>query len=94
MYFRFIKYFRHEPLKIFTNAWYSEGMVLSTSKAPTAVLFDPDGKFEAFGFEADEKYSNLVDEESSDGWYYFQNFKMELYKQAVNIQCMLYVQQI
>jgi hypothetical protein len=57
--------------------------MLSTGKAPTTVLLDPDGNFKAFGFEAEEMYSNLVDEDNSNGWYYFQNFKMELYKQAV-----------
>ena len=56
-------------------------------KAPTTVLLKPDGTFEAFGFEAEERYSQLIDEEGShNGWYYIQNFKMELYRQQVNFK--------
>lgn len=78
--------FRHEPMRIYTNAWRANGAT-TTTKAPTVILFDPDGEFHSFGFEAEEFYTELIeaeDEENKDEykkWFYFQHFKMELYRQ-------------
>ncbi|KAK3099585.1 hypothetical protein FSP39_006557 [Pinctada imbricata] len=48
-------------------------------KAPTSVLFSPDGTFKAFGFEAEEFFSDDT-KEDRDQYYFFKNFKMILYK--------------
>ena len=32
----------------------------STLKTPTSLLLRPDGQFDSFGYEADEKYANFV----------------------------------
>ncbi|XP_056014931.1 heat shock 70 kDa protein 12B-like isoform X2 [Ostrea edulis] len=77
--------FRHDfesnPLKISLNQWASGTGRLLTEKTPTCVLFNPDGEFDSFGFEAEEKYGNLALDEEHKPWYYFRRFKMGLYDQ-------------
>ena len=51
-------------------------------KAPTAVLFHPNGEFAAFGFEAVSEYYDKDDKEKLD-CYFFKNFKMELHQKKV-----------
>ncbi|XP_076085748.1 heat shock 70 kDa protein 12B-like isoform X1 [Mytilus galloprovincialis] len=50
----------------------------ATEKTPTVALFTPEDKFHSFGYEAENKYAELVDEEQSTGWKYFKRFKMAL----------------
>jgi len=45
-------------------------------KTPTAILFDNDGKFLAFGQAALHQYAEIIDDE--DTGYLFQNYKMHL----------------
>ncbi|KAK7097173.1 heat shock 70 kDa protein 12B-like [Littorina saxatilis] len=47
-------------------------------KTPTCLLLKPDGQFEAFGFEATERYNDLCEDEAGE-YYYFDRFKMKLY---------------
>ncbi|XP_062585855.1 uncharacterized protein LOC134247521, partial [Saccostrea cucullata] len=44
--------------KIETKIWIGGSLV--SSKTSTCILFNPDGKFDSFGFEAEDKYSELV----------------------------------
>lgn len=77
-------HFEKDPtLHIIMNKW--EGGTLMSEKAPTCVLFDKDGDFESFGFEAEERYMDLTMDEDEDinSWYYFQRFKMALHGQKV-----------
>ena len=49
-------------------------------KAPTTVLIQPDGKtLEAFGYEAEIKYTELVESDTHHPYYYFERFKMMLH---------------
>ena len=51
------------------------------------MLLDENGKFEAFGFEAEEKYIEVDDDENeavSTKKELFKNFKMVLHKKEVN----------
>ena len=87
--------YKRDPLKIFANAWLPGIGQLVTQKTPTCVLFDAAGTFHSFGFEAEEKYSNLALEDNHHDWYYFRRFKMMLYDKKVlvhflyfNILCM------
>ncbi|KAL4230257.1 Heat shock 70 kDa protein 12A [Mactra antiquata] len=49
-------------------------------KAPTTVLIQPDGKtFDAFGYDAENRYANLFYNKEHAPYYYFQQFKMLLY---------------
>ncbi|XP_071180737.1 heat shock 70 kDa protein 12B-like [Mytilus edulis] len=79
--FSFRNDFKANPLKISTHIWTAATTVLRSAKTPTCILFNPEGHFEAFGYEAQNKFSSLItDEENVEEWYYFENFKMSLYE--------------
>ncbi|KAL3879884.1 hypothetical protein ACJMK2_032160 [Sinanodonta woodiana] len=76
--------FKHEydtdPTKIAARQWY--GGQMTSMKAPTTVLIQPDAKtFDSFGYEAETKYSELVSQDNNEHkrWYYFRRFKMLLH---------------
>ncbi|XP_056004991.1 heat shock 70 kDa protein 12A-like isoform X2 [Ostrea edulis] len=62
--------------EINTYNWNS-GNLLS-EKTPTALLLDKDQKFVSFGFDAENMYGKMTEEERKDN-YYFHRFKMMLY---------------
>lgn len=64
------------PCEIYSPVWKKD--VLS-HKTPTSVLLHPDRSFSAFGHAADEKYEELIDKREHENWFYFRDFKMELY---------------
>ena len=78
--------FKHDPFKrMFT---YMLGYVSEMpDKAPTYALFDGEGNFHSFGYEAEEKYGELAldEDENLDDWYYFERFKMKLFHQKVEL---------
>ena len=57
----------------------------ATLKTPTSLLLRPDGQFDSFGYEADEKYANFVSGEDRE-YLYFKQFKMKLHKSEVNLK--------
>ncbi|XP_062596268.1 heat shock 70 kDa protein 12B-like, partial [Saccostrea cucullata] len=75
-------HFIEDPLeKIITKVWQA-GDLLS-DKTPTTLLLkhvEPDSRqeFVALGYEAEDIYSRLPEEEK-DGYYFFRRFKMALY---------------
>ncbi|XP_060582887.1 heat shock 70 kDa protein 12A-like [Ruditapes philippinarum] len=73
--------FESEPTKEFVRQWQS-GSSIITEKTPTVVLIKPGGnKLEAFGYDAENRYKELIEHEEHEGYYYFQRFKMKLHKQ-------------
>lgn len=70
--------FEIKPLRIMTNHWTVKGSGSMSLKAPTSILLNPDQKFHAFGYEADQRYTELAQKGLSSEWYYFQKFKMKL----------------
>ena len=86
---------RHEyekdPLCIKINPkWEAGGRCLISHKAPTTVLLNPKKEFHSFGYDAENKFSELSLDCEHNDWYYFRRFKMELYKQKVSIIIYLY----
>ena len=67
-----------EPLKIHTNVWNANH--LQSAKAPTTLLLSPEGEFQAFGYDAETKYTEMMSEKKKDDLcpYYFHCFKMIL----------------
>ena len=57
----------------------------ATLKIPTSLLLRPDGQFDSFGYEADEKYANFVCGEDRE-YLYFKQFKMTLHNSEVNLK--------
>ncbi|KAK3599539.1 hypothetical protein CHS0354_006674 [Potamilus streckersoni] len=71
--------YERDPTKILVKEWNS-GVGIS-SKAPTTALIRPDGEIlEAFGYEAEDKYARLAENNEHNDWYYFRRFKMSLFK--------------
>ncbi|XP_076117122.1 heat shock 70 kDa protein 12A-like [Mytilus galloprovincialis] len=73
--------YKKEPTKINTNVW--TGSKLMSLKAPTAVLLDASQEFVAFGYEAENMYSELVSEGEHEDYYYFHRFKMLLHERRI-----------
>ncbi|XP_033742410.1 heat shock 70 kDa protein 12A-like isoform X1 [Pecten maximus] len=75
--------FRHDfdsdPLKVSASNWTAGSRALVSLKTPTTVLFDEDQKFHSFGYEAEDHYSQLAEDDNHTDWYYFRRFKMMLY---------------
>jgi hypothetical protein len=69
------------------NVYFHHGRCSGNSismKAPTTVLIQADGNtLEAFGYEAEERYAELADEEKHRPYFYFQRFKMMLFDNKV-----------
>ncbi|XP_052780055.1 heat shock 70 kDa protein 12A-like [Mya arenaria] len=78
----FICDFAVNPTGVETKIWRSNHKI--SSKAPTCVLIEPDGKtFSAFGYDAENRYSILVEEGEHIKWYFFRRFKMKLYNEDI-----------
>ncbi|WAQ99241.1 HS12A-like protein [Mya arenaria] len=75
--------FRSDPLRIQTNQSWSQKLV--SLKTPTVLLVDEDRKFQAFGYEAEEKYAELLEDCEADGWALLRRFKMSLYHTEAGI---------
>lgn len=85
--------FRHDykkdPLKISTKpSWMTGSSCLETVKVPTCVLLSPRQEFMAFGYEAENMYSDLAFYEKHYGYYFFKGFKMVPFKEGVSIICL------
>ncbi|XP_060559105.1 heat shock 70 kDa protein 12A-like [Ruditapes philippinarum] len=76
--FSFDHDYKSDPTKISCKQWNSGKNI--SMKAPTTVLIQPDGHtLEAFGYEAEDRYAELADEEEHRTYFYFQRFKMMLF---------------
>ncbi|CAG2233354.1 unnamed protein product [Mytilus edulis] len=72
--------YKTNPLSISTYTWATGSQTGMSLKTPTCILFDPDENFVAFGKDAEDKYTELAQEDNHIGWHYFRRFKMNLYK--------------
>lgn len=73
--------YRYDKDKIHVNSNWSSGSALW--KVPTAILFDDQLKFMAFGEDAENKYSEFAESDEEHKYYYFHRFKMMLYSEQV-----------
>ncbi|KAL5012577.1 hypothetical protein ScPMuIL_011128 [Solemya velum] len=75
--------FRHEyetePSKVAGKVWHSSTGLLASMKTPTCLLLKPDKTFAAFGYDAENSYSELALDNEHHKWYYFRRFKMMLH---------------
>jgi len=77
--------FRNDPLKVQTNGnWIAGSERLMSLKTPTYVLVDPNNEFHSFGFDAENKYTTLAEENGLNGWKFFKQFKMMLHSNEVS----------
>ena len=76
----------YKNIEVYTNPKWVPGQKGVAVKCPTALLLDPDGKFEAYGLTAIENYhsrNKLRYPKKSDQYYFFNRFKMCLYEEKV-----------
>ncbi|XP_052279264.1 heat shock 70 kDa protein 12B-like isoform X2 [Dreissena polymorpha] len=71
--------FQADPLRVSTCTWGSSTNSVMSLKTPSSILFRPEKTFDSFGFEAEDKYSNLSLDNMHRSWFYFRRFKMMLY---------------
>ncbi|KAK3602824.1 hypothetical protein CHS0354_026375 [Potamilus streckersoni] len=78
--------FKHEyekdPAKVSINQAWNSGNLLSL-KQPTCVLCKPNGAFHSFGYEAENKYTTLAEDNEHQKWYFFRRFKMVLHEKQI-----------
>ena len=67
---------------IYMNKLWGKDQGHATMKAPTCLLLNPNKSFNSFGFEAQDRFAELEEEEARE-YYYFENFKMVLHKDEV-----------
>ncbi|XP_052089704.1 heat shock 70 kDa protein 12A-like [Mytilus californianus] len=79
--FSTVQDFVTNPLKITTIELDDENVV--SYKTPTVLLLDPEGRFHSFGSKAADHYVNLAEKEEACKWYFFDRFKMQLYKKEL-----------
>uniref|UniRef100_A0A8C6WXU1 Uncharacterized protein n=1 Tax=Neogobius melanostomus TaxID=47308 RepID=A0A8C6WXU1_9GOBI len=58
-----------------------------TAKTPTCILFDQNQEFMEFGYKARDKYYEIC--KNTNTYFYFKDFKMELYKQKITKDLMI-----
>ena len=82
--------FKEVPLKIKANqAWNAGSQRHLSLKTPTCLLLDDKEEFVSFGYEAENMYSDIVIDRKQNEYFFFQRFKMQLYKNKVNNLCNL-----
>ncbi|XP_076076072.1 heat shock 70 kDa protein 12A-like [Mytilus galloprovincialis] len=73
--------FKNQPMTIHTNqCWNAGSQQLISLKTPTCLLLDANKQFDSFGYEAENKYAEIVMEKEQHNYYYFHRFKMCLHK--------------
>ncbi|CAG2203672.1 unnamed protein product [Mytilus edulis] len=72
--------FKSDPLKIRANqAWNSGGKHFMSLKTPTCILLNAKKDFDSFGYDAENKYADILMDGKQDKFYYFHRFKMNLH---------------
>nr|XP_034300194.1 heat shock 70 kDa protein 12A [Crassostrea gigas] len=64
--------------RVLTNVW--SGGTLISHKAPTSLLLKKDESEAIFGYNAEDKYSDLTSENKHYDYFFFQRFKMILHQ--------------
>ncbi|KAK3602826.1 hypothetical protein CHS0354_026378 [Potamilus streckersoni] len=82
--FSFKHDYETDPTKVSANHVWNSGSLLSL-KQPTCVLCKPDGQFDSFGYDAEDRYIALAEENNHGKWYFFRRFKMVLHEKQAGI---------
>jgi hypothetical protein len=81
---------KKDPQKLVANQACNAGSQRHFSlKTPTCLLLDDKEELVSFGYEAENKYSNIVIDRKQNEYLFFQRFKMQLYENKVNNLCNL-----
>lgn len=81
--YSFTDEYKKDPTKIHMNIKWHTGDYVS-QKTKTSILFNSDGSFNSFGYEAEAKFSELTDDNEHRDYIFFEQFKMKLFKREVS----------
>ena len=81
--FSFRHDFEKDPCKVSSHNWTAASRGLVSLKTPTSILLNPQQEFECFGYDAEDRYTALANEDLHEEWYYFRRFKMMLHGKLV-----------
>ena len=82
--FAFSKYHEDGNQNVYSNKEWGSAQGFRAIKAPTCILLNPQKEFEAFGFEAAEKYAQMQNSDEAKKFYFFDRFKMMLHDKEVS----------
>ncbi|VDI82370.1 Hypothetical predicted protein [Mytilus galloprovincialis] len=71
--------FLKNPLQIHTATWKTTCRLSTGEKTPTCLLLNKKREFVAFGYDAEDRWTDLILDKEQDDYYYFQRFKMNLH---------------
>ena len=57
----------------------------TSPKTPTSLLLDRANNFMAFGYEAEDKYKQMAEDDKHQEIRFFKNFKMQLHQRKVHV---------
>ncbi|CAG2202370.1 unnamed protein product [Mytilus edulis] len=78
--------FLKQPLDIQANpVWKAGSQKFMSLKTPTCLLLDSKQEFVAFGFDAEDQWTDLLYEEEHEEYYFFERFKMNLHNNKAGI---------
>ncbi|XP_033740146.1 heat shock 70 kDa protein 12B-like [Pecten maximus] len=81
--------FKSNKNDVKTHLWETGIGQEQSTKAPTSILFDHLKRYHSFGYDAENQYSRLSDEQQKQ-YYYFKRFKMTLFNnQDLNERTMI-----
>lgn len=70
---------QENPLEVVTGKWKTNSSeLLESLKTPTSLLFKSNGLVESFGYEAEQKFKALVEENKHHDYRFFYQIKKEL----------------
>lgn len=74
-YIGFAYSWKHDPLKIHGIKNLMQSDTSFPISTPACILFSEDKKFDSFGYDAEEIYSELLENEMDHGWFFFKRFR-------------------
>ncbi|CAC5415252.1 unnamed protein product [Mytilus coruscus] len=77
--FSFRHDFEQDACKISSHNWPAASRGLVSLKTPTSILLNPQEEFDCFGYDAEDRYTALANEDLHKNWFYFRRFKMMLH---------------
>ena len=82
--FAFKQEYAENPTRAYCNHnWYSPQRFLSP-KTTTCILFNEHKDFNSFGYEAEDRYSELSLDGDHSKWFMFSKFMLKLHRQQVS----------
>lgn len=79
--FSTVQDFKTDKLSIVTIPLDDQNVI--SYKTPTVLLLTPEKQFHSFGAMAEDHYVYLAQRDEANMWYYFDRFKMQLYRAKV-----------